>query len=336
MYRVLSWLVFAVLAFFGGMAAYDLRHADASSVGGGGSVSLATGSGGAVGVSGPIALTGPVSVTGTITATQGVGAVTGAFTGLVAITGPSGATGLVIAASGVNAYAAQMTGIGTGGALYLTSGTAGSGNYAITAIGGGTANHGGWFQSGTAQGYALVGNGLGTAEGVRAVNTADGYALSINGDTTSPARPTVYWSQQDAYPSSAVFIGGMMTRTGGSIHACTAAGTPGVFANVAFLGVRGVAAATGTTQATATALTTASDTWAVTGADGTKGVTLPTGSTGNCFSIHNRGAAALPVYGHNSDDDTINGGSADASVSMPAFTKAIFCLETNATAWTTY
>lgn len=62
--RVTLILVALCGGFAAGIVARDALQAEASSVSGGSSVTLATGSGGAVGASGPIAVTGPVSVTG--------------------------------------------------------------------------------------------------------------------------------------------------------------------------------------------------------------------------------------------------------------------------------
>ncbi len=106
------------------------------------------------------------------------------------------------------------------------------------------------------------------------------------------------------------------------------------------LGLTGAVAATGTNQATATALASVNmgSHVRVTGADGTKAITLPTGSDAECIRIHsvvNTNTAYLPVFGHVSDDDTINGAAADAVFTMGAGADVMFCT-TDGIAWTTY
>jgi alpha-D-ribose 1-methylphosphonate 5-phosphate C-P lyase len=76
----------------------------------------------------------------------------------------------------------------------------------------------------------------------------------------------------------------------------------------------------------------------VTAANGTTGITLPTGSHWGCIQIMSQvtGAAnTLRVYGHNSDNDTINGAAADVAYVQMAGTSISYCT-VNGTGWTTY
>ncbi len=100
-------------------------------------------------------------------------------------------------------------------------------------------------------------------------------------------------------------------------------------------GSRSTVAAAGTNQATGTALASATigSFVAVTAADATTAVTLPTGGSATtyipaCVTIQstvNTNTAYLPVFGSNSDNDTINGGAADAVFTMGAGATVRFC-----------
>lgn len=104
---------------------------------------------------------------------------------------------------------------------------------------------------------------------------------------------------------------------------------------VYIMGARSTVATAGTNQATGTALASATmgSRVAVTGADATTAVTLPTGGsastyTPGCISIQstvNTNTAYLPVFGNNSDNDTINGAAADAVFTMGAGADVTFC-----------
>lgn len=110
------------------------------------------------------------------------------------------------------------------------------------------------------------------------------------------------------------------------------------------MGARSTVAAAGTNQATGTALGSATmgSYVAVTAADATKAITLPTGGTSTtyvpgCVSVQstvNTNTAYLPVFGHNSDDDTINGAAADAVFTMGAGATVTFC-SIDGVAWLT-
>jgi len=78
-------------------------------------------------------------------------------------------------------------------------------------------------------------------------------------------------------------------------------------------------AATGTNQATAAAI--ASGFTLVSAADGTKGVKLPAAAAGLVVIVKNGAAANLKLYPNTSDK--INGGSANAALTMAASTSAV-------------
>ncbi len=110
------------------------------------------------------------------------------------------------------------------------------------------------------------------------------------------------------------------------------------------MGARGTVAATGSLISDGTALTSAAmgSFVAVTAANATKAITLPTGGSATtyvpgCIQIQstvNTNTAYLPVFGNNSDDDTINGGSADAVYAMGAGASVRFC-SIDGVAWLT-
>jgi hypothetical protein len=103
-------------------------------------------------------------------------------------------------------------------------------------------------------------------------------------------------------------------------------------------GLAATVAAAGTNQATGTALTSVNMNAVVnvTGADGTVGITLPTGALSGCIEVFSSAiTSALKVYGHNSDDDTIAGGAADAVFAQTARTKVRYCT-VDGIAWLTY
>lgn len=101
------------------------------------------------------------------------------------------------------------------------------------------------------------------------------------------------------------------------------------------MGARSTVAGAGTNQATGTALASATmgTSVAVTAADATVAVTLPTGGSSTtyipgCINIQstvNTNTAYLPVFGNNSDNDTINGAAADAVFTMGAGASVTFC-----------
>ncbi len=101
------------------------------------------------------------------------------------------------------------------------------------------------------------------------------------------------------------------------------------------MGARATVATAGTNQATGTALLSVAmgSRVAVTGADATTAITLPTGGSSSTFvpgciqvqSTVNTNTAYLPVFGNNSDNDTINGAAADAVFTMGPGGNTTFC-----------
>jgi len=90
----------------------------------------------------------------------------------------------------------------------------------------------------------------------------------------------------------------------------------------------GTVAAAGTNQATGGLLAEGFNN--VTGADGTKGVTLPVAVAGLEVQGYNNSTSALPIYPASSG--TLNGGSANASITIAAKTKFTL-VGTSATNW---
>lgn len=92
-----------------------------------------------------------------------------------------------------------------------------------------------------------------------------------------------------------------------------------------------IAAATGANQGNAAALDTASSIITVTDADGTKGVVLPAGETGDTLFIYNSGTGSLKVYP--ASGDTINGAAANAEFVVPTKTLALFQSDSGGVSW---
>lgn len=262
---------------------------------------------GALGVSGSLAVTGPTQLNGAVAATGGavtINAFTTSSTGLT-VTGGN--------ASGVHGIK------GTGPNATTSAGVMGTGS--------GSDGKGIWGQSmnvGTGSGYAVF-----------AESNSGIYSLGLACDTTSPVKACASITPQNADPTAAA-IGDLYVYTGG-IPRVAIATTP-VFVSVSNLGTKSTVAAAGTDQATATALAAGSDWVTVTAADAAKGVTLPTGAIATCVRIMSQVTAAantLSVYGHNSDNDTINGAAADAAYVQMAGTSLVYCTA-DGTAWFTY
>lgn len=231
-------IVFACLSAFAlGEFVYDATHphvAEASGGGGGGfsgDIGTATGT--------RLALTQGVSAsTGVFTSTNGT-AITatgqgaspgGSFTG-----GATNAYGLVATGGGSNGGAINATATGTG---HGVTGTAGGSTNSIggvfSANGGGYAHGVRGIGGGASTSYAVwaqAGNG---GVGLRAESTgsAGGYAGYFVGDTTSPVRALLHLEPQDAEPTGAHLVGDVYVTTAGVLRICTAAGTPGTWANV--------------------------------------------------------------------------------------------------------
>lgn len=229
-----------------------------------------------------------------------------------ALTDESG-TGAAIFANGDigTATGTRLTLTSTVDALTATTNGSG-GSYAINASGGSTVGNAGQFTA-----------------------TNGGYALVLTPDTTSPVRAPLLIQAQDASPTGIASQGTIYVHTNGVLRIAKAAGTPGVYASTANSGITATAAAAGANQAAATALTAGSDFYQVTGGSGTNGVTLTQGGAGSCLRIMNASSSAVLVYGHNSDNDTINGGAADAAFTHPANASLTYCTS-DGTAWLTY
>ncbi len=150
---------------------------------------------------------------------------TGSF---VCSTSPTLATPNIGAASGTSL---TISGVPASTVGLTIEGSSTASTYAMTVSGGGTAGFGGYFENGTSSGYALVGNGLGNGEGVRAVNTATGIALTVNGDTTNPARAPIYIAPANNNPAACavgeVFVcdGSAGCGSAVAIRLCTATNT---------------------------------------------------------------------------------------------------------------
>lgn len=135
-------------------------------------------------------------------------------------------------------------------------------------------------------------------------------------------------------------LGGIRRFTTVEVNNLTAAGTVAITGASTLSGALTIAdalnitdigsiAAAGNSQGTATAI--ASTVSNVTAADGTKGVILPTATAGAVYFVYNSVATnGLPVYPATSD--TINGGSANAAVTIEGKTLAIF-IAMDATNW---
>lgn len=131
--------------------------------------------------------------------------------------------------------------------------------------------------------------------------------------------------------------GNLSTTSGAFSGAVAVTGALGVSGAAAFRNyvshTFGAATAGATqTQAGATALAATMN--KVTTGSANDGVALPAGTTPMCVWVTNISANALKVYGANADDDTIDGGSADASVTQAASAKAIWYCTSNGVAWT--
>lgn len=178
------------------------------------------------------------------------------------------------------------------------------------------------------------GSTAGTSGVVGVAGSGGGYALEAQGDETSPVYGALRLLPQDTAPTTCALGDVYVNASSGTPFICTS--TLPVWTSFSNQGTKATVAAAGTNQATGTALT-AADNWVrVTGADGTKGVTLPSGSGQRCIRMRNvSNTSDLNVYGHNSDNDTIEGGAADAVFVLKAAAAAVFC-SSNGTDWLTY
>lgn len=246
---------------------------------------------------------GSGSPTVSITLSQGISAVSGSFSGDVGIAGNLGVTGTL----GVTGAASLKSTLGVAGAVSITGSvgiTGTSGSTGLVVIGNGN-GPGGYFiggvGSGTPAGLVVQAGGSAGSLGTPAVTTgalivqgrSGNYGLIAKGGNTNGS------------------IGAYFEGTGAAGQAFTTAGLVG-FTNASYT------AGTTQTQAGATLLSTTFN--RVTTGNANDGVALPVGvaSVNTCLFIDNISANALKIYPNNANDDTINGGAADASVTLAA------------------
>lgn len=342
----------AVCAFALGIVArdgIDSAHATAVIGGGGSSISIATGSGGAVGVVGPQSITGPLSVTGQISATLGVSAATGLFSGAmtlagpVSITGPVGVTssasiGITVTTTGAgdgirvavgggsSAAGIRTTGGGTSAGLIANGGS--SGGDGVTATGGGTAS--------AVNASAGAANGV----GVTATNTLNGYALRITGDTTSPTQASVRMDALDTNPTGTAAFGDYFIFLSGSqIVMRMATATTPAWNDVSGLHtvITGITAHAGGGQASATPVcTNAANTVIATVGSANDSIGLPaTPALGQTCVFKNKGANTLALFPGTTDVICVSGsacGAGDASTTIAANAE-MTCWAESAATW---
>lgn len=229
---------------------------------------------------------------------------------------------------------------GTAGSLVFSVAptfTAGTNQTAVTATGNGTGHGTQGTSANNGSSHGIYGIGTTNGNGVKAENTSgSGYALVIVGNSGTPTKAPVYFQPESGTPSAAGTVGDVYVHTGGVIR--TEVLTTPVYVSQSNLGIKSTAAAAGTNQSTATALSTNIDFYTITGCDGTKGITLTQAGTGTCIRIMAQDSTVTntcKVYGHNSDNDTINGGAADAAYTQVAGTSLTYC-NSNGTDWFTY
>lgn len=281
-----------------------------------GVISDETGTGAVVAASG--STLNNTTVTGTLTAA------TGLFSGPVSVTGALTAIGTftdntqIVSSGGNGACGSNFSAIcGTAANTAGVCGVIGQGISSVSSAG-------------------VKGVGSGNGIGVWADNTGTGYALYVSDDTTSAAMPAIHVDPQDAQPTGAQVVGDMWVTTAGVLKIETVAGTPGTASTVANMGTLSTVAATGSTQADSVALGATAEFVTVTAADGTKGAQLPAGSGARRIRVMNQViASVLKVYGNNSDNDTVNGGAADAAYSQAGGTSLIYATS-DGTNWFTY
>ncbi len=275
-----------------------------------------------LGVSGTLGVTGAVAISGATTIVPSSGTA-------LTLTGVSGATGLAIV-GGNNNHTLTITGppLGAFSAISILDG---NGTTTAARFGLLITN---WANTIGGAAIKIVTNGA-NGDGIISDTSAStgGYSLKLIPDATSPAFPAVLMTPQDTNPTNAAAIGALFMLTGGVLRTETA--TTPIWAAVANVGKTATLAAAGSVQSDATAITAGSDFYQATAANGTTGITLTQGGAGTCFRVMNMSASALKVYGHNSDNDTINGGSADAVYSQVAGSSLTYCTA-DGTAWLTY
>ncbi len=299
------------------LVACELAHA-------GGIVNPGTGGGtGATGAAGPSGPSGPTGPDWTTCAQMATG-LSGATTGTCG--------------SAVLSVAPAFTGAATADRLTLTS-TSGS---ALTATAQNVASAYGvkGVGSGNSDSYAVWGQAGNGGVGVYALSngSAGGYALMVGGDNSSPVKASIHIDTPDAQPTGANLVGDFYVTNTGTLTTVSAAGTPATWKSVSNSGILSTVAAAGTNQATATALAASADWVTVTAANGTTAITLPTGAVADCVRVMSQvilETSVLNVFGHNSDNDTINGGAADAVYAQKPGTSLVYCTA-DGTNWFTY
>jgi hypothetical protein len=223
----------------------------------------------------------------------------------------------VVSAAGSSSLGIQVSGATSGWAIWSAA-TTGDAIHATITGAAGAAVHG------LCTGATCYGGVFSTD------NTNGSYPLWISGGSNNGQ---IRWTPA-ARPTQTANIGDTAMITGGVPAVAQGTTTP-QFVAISNLGVAAVTGATGSTQGDARALTTTNDWWSITGADGTKATKLPSAGTGWCGRMHNASTgSALVMFPHSGG--TINGGSANASISQPAFSTPVYCLKTNSTDWTTY
>lgn len=261
--------------------------------------------GGNVGVTGTLGVTGAATLQSTLTV---VGA--SALSGNVGVTGTLGVTGAVTLQSTVS-YSIAATVTAAGSSKTDCTALTKEVNVVSTA----TSLQGVCLLTASAGMHQRVENATAVAIMV--------YPLDVGNDTLQ------------VNPMAALAAdAGFALGPGGTLD-CTAVDGTAWICN-ARLGVTAAVATAGTNQATGTAMAAVNSGSNVylTGGDGTKTATLPNEDNPTCIRVFNV-SGATPLFGHNSDDDTIAGLAADASVTLSAGASALFCT-VNGTAWLAY
>lgn len=328
--KYLTGLIAVLFMFVAGIVYYDISHpsiADASG-GSGGAATIAT-----IGAGTSAQLASALSdETGTGLACF---ATAPTLTGPVVLTGVSGSTGLTITSTTAGV---AISGLGAGtsvGGDFTGGSTSAGGNFGtagVLATGG----------SAGGNGIHAISSGAFAAGWLENTGSASsgGRALVLVSDTTSAQRATMLLMPLDANPSGATCaIGDIFMTSVGTLRAC-AATTPAWIA-VSNMGTKATIAGAGTGIADAAVLVATNDFYSVTGNNSIVGVALPTGSIAQCMRIMAQVAPTLAalntllVYGSNSDNDTVNGGAADAAYAQAGGTSLTYCT-TNGVAWTSH
>lgn len=271
---------------------------------------------------GNVQINGNLTTDGTLTQT---GAATLAST--LAVTGATTLTGALTTSGGItNTGALSSTTTVTAGTLFLQGVTA-----AVTAAGSDKTDC-----TALTKEYNVVTTAASPLMGVCLLTAAVGTHQKIVNETAVavvvyPLNAGDDTLQVDNFAALTADVGWVVGAGGGSLD-CVAYTTT-LWKCETRQGVSSTVAAAGDTISDSTAFgsVTMGCEVNVTGADGTKGVTLPTGGSSTtyapgCISIYpSTITAALDVFPNNSDNDTINGGSADAVFIQTARTRTKYC-----------